>query len=168
MKFAKSIAALAALALAGCVTAVGTEYAPRDDKGFGYSETRIEQDRYRIVFAGDGATPPEAVEDFALLRAAELALASGYEWFRVTDRSLEAEDKGGVGLGAGLGTGSYGRNSGVSVGVGGNLGTVGGRRFFTARLDVLFGSGEAPDEPNVYDAQSVSDSIRSRINAGEE
>lgn len=152
--------------IAACATAVGTPYAPTDAKGFGYSETRIEADRYRITFAGDGATPMEAVEDYAMLRAAELAVENGYDWFRVVGRSLDEQEKGGVGIGAGLGTGSYGRRSGVSVGVGGDLGAVGARKFYTARLEVLFGKDETPaaaDGGEIYDARSVIETIRARM-----
>ena len=145
--------------LAACATAVGTAYAPADSKGYGFTETRIEADRWRVVFAGDGATPPDVVEDFALLRAAELAVENGYDWFRVVGRSLDAEDKGGVGIGAGVGTGSYGRRGGVGVGVGGDLGTVGARRFYTSRIEVLMGAGDAPEEPDVYDAREVIETI---------
>lgn len=146
--------------LAACATAVGTTYAPADKAGYGYSDTRIEEGRYRITFAGDGATSPDQVEDFALLRAAELALAGGYDWFRVVGRSIDEQEKGGVGIGAGLGGG--GRN--VGVGVGGNLGKVGARKFYTARLEVIFGKGDKPaDSQGVYDARSISDSIRARI-----
>ena len=152
----------AALALAGCVTAVGTNYGPADEKGYGYQDTRIESDRYRIVFAGDGATSPDLVEDYALLRAAELTVENGYDWFRVVSRNLSGEERGGVGLGAGVGTGSYGRRSSVGVGVGGNFGNVGGREFYTARLEILCGSGEKPDDGEVYDARSVMTSIRER------
>ncbi len=152
-------AALAALA-AGCVTADGTGYGPADAKGYGYEDARIEADRFRVVFRGDGATPADVVEDYALLRAAELTLDNGYDWFRVVSRDVNAEDRGGVGVGAGFGTGSYGSGGGVSVGVGGDLGTVGGRRFFTARLEILAGSGERPGDGEVYDARSVAETIR--------
>ena len=162
----RTLAILAFLSLTACVTAVGTSYGPADDKGYGYSDTRVEADRFRISFAGDGATPPEAVEDYALLRAAELTIENGYDWFRVIARSMGAEDKGGVGIGAGVGSGSYGRNTAVGVGVGGNLGTVGAKRFYTARLEILTGSGAAPDEPDVYDARSVIATIRGRLDAG--
>lgn len=151
--------------LAACATAVGTPYGPADSKGYGYRETRIEADRYRVTFAGDGATPPETVEDYAMLRAAELTVGNGFDWFRVVARSMDSQERGGVGVGAGVGTGSYGRRSGVSVGVGGNLGTIGGRRFYTARLEVLMGKGEKPDDPEAYDARSLIESIRSRISA---
>lgn len=153
----------AALCLAACATAVGTAYGPADSKGYGFAETRVEDERYRVSFAGDGATPIAVVEDYALLRAAEIAVENGYDWFRVVGRTLDEQEKGGVGIGAGLGGG--GRN--VGVGVSGNVGKVGARRFYTARLEVLFGKGEKPESQpggEVYDARSVIDSIRGRMN----
>lgn len=150
---------LVAAGLAACATAVGTGYQPADSKGFGYSEQKIEADRFRVAFAGDGATSPQQVEDFALLRAAELAVAAGADWFRVVGRSTDAEEKGGVGIGAGVGGGSYGRRSGVSVGVGGDLGAVGAKRFYTTRLEILLGRGQRPDDPDVYDPDAVIASI---------
>ncbi len=147
------------LGLTACVTAVGTEYGPADAKGYGYTQTRLEDDRFRVAFSGDGATPPGVVEDFALRRAAELALDNGYDWFRVIGRDLEGQQRGGVGVGAGLGTGSYGRRGGVNVGVGGDLGTIGARRFYTARLEILLGKGDAPDSDDIYDARQVLESI---------
>ncbi len=161
------LAGLSAIALAACATAVGTTYAPADSKGYGYTETRIEADRYRVTFAGDGATPVEAVEDYALLRAAELALENGYDWFRVVGRTTDVQQKGGVGIGAGLGGG--GRN--VGVGVGGNVGTVGAKKFFTTRLEAIFGKGEKPTDPamgEVYDARSVIDTLRARLGSAEQ
>jgi len=148
-------------ALAGCATAVGTSYAPADRKGFGYVSTRIEQDRYRIAFSGDGATSAALVEDYALLRAADVALANGYDWFRVVTKDVSAEKRGGVGLGAGVGGGG----SNVGVGVGGDFGSVGAKKFFTARLEVLFGKGEKPDDAGVYDAREVAETIRARTGA---
>lgn len=155
---ARTLALLAALALAGCATAVGTDYGPADKKGFGYTETRVEADRYRIVFAGDGATARDAVENYALLRAADLALAGGYDWFRVVARDLAEEKRGGVGVGAGFGGG--GRN--VGVGVGGDLGTIGARPFYTSRIEVLFGKGAKPSGPDYYDARGVKETVRAR------
>jgi hypothetical protein len=158
----KSIIAAALLGLAACATAVGTQFAPADSRGYGYAATRIEGDRFRVSFAGDGATPAETVEDYALLRAAEIAVENGYDWFRVVARTIDEREKGGVGIGAGVGGG--GRN--VGVGVGGNLGTVGARRFYTVNLEVLYGKGDKPagdDRGEVYDARSVVETIRARM-----
>ena len=148
-----------ALMLAACATAGPVSYGPTGGGNFGYSETKIESDRYRIVYRGSGGMPPELVEDYALRRAAELALSDGYDWFRVVGRDMSREERGGVSIGAGFGTGSYGRRSGASVGVGGNLGKVGAQDYFTARLEVLFGEGDTPEGGDVYDATSIINSI---------
>lgn len=149
------------LCLAACAATGPTTYGAADAKGFGYEETRIENDRYRVMYRGSGGMPPELVEDYALLRAAELALANGYDWFRVVARDLSGEERGGVSVGAGFGTGSYGRRSSVGVGVGGDLGRVGAQAFYTARLEVLFGSGEKPEDGGAYDAASLTGAIAS-------
>lgn len=148
-----------AVALGACAAVGPTAYGPADQKGFGYEETRIEEDRYRITYRGSGGMLPEQVEDYAMLRAGELALQNGYEWFRVIARDMTRDQRGGVTLGAGVGTGSYGRRSSVGVGVGGNFGKIGARDFFTVRLEVLMGAGEAPDEDQIYDASSIVGAI---------
>jgi hypothetical protein len=155
------IAAAGAFWLAACATAVGTAYAPADNKGYGYADTRIEADRYRITFSGDGATPQDVVEDYALLRAADIALSNSYDWFRVVSRDVSRENKGGVGIGAGVGGG--GRN--VGVGVGGDLGTIGAKPFYTVRLEVLFGKGPKPEGPDYYDARAVKEMVKARVAA---
>ena len=156
----KSLVSLGvAMCLAACAATGPAAYGPADDRGFGFEETRIEDDRYRVIYRGSGGMPPEQVEDFALRRAAELALASDYDWFRVVSRNLSGEERGGVALGAGLGTGNVGRRSSVGVGVSGDLGRIGAQDFFTARLEVLLGAGDAPDEGGVYDAASILSAI---------
>ncbi len=142
------------LGLNACAATGPISYGPDDGK-FGYSETQVEAGRYRIVYRGSGGMPPEMVEDFALRRARELAIANGYDWFRVVARDIERDDRGGVGLGAGFGTGSYGRRSSVGVGVGGNLGTIGAQTFYTVRMETLMGEGDAPEGVDVYDARSI-------------
>jgi len=102
---------------------------------------------------------PEQVEDYALLRAGQLALANGYDWFRVVSRDISGEQRGGVGIGAGVGGGSYSRRSGVGVGVSGDLGTIGGRDYFTVRLEVLMGNGAPPESGDYYDANDVVERI---------
>lgn len=144
--------------LAAACAAVGpAAYGPAGEDNFGYSETRIEDDRYRVVYRGSGGMPPEIVEDYALRRAAELTLASDFDWFRVVARSMDHEERGGVSIGAGFGTGSYGRRGGVSLGVGGDVGKVGGNDYFTMRMEVTMGTGAAPDDGGAYEAISVLD-----------
>ncbi len=164
----KKLLALCALStLAACAAVGPAAYGPVDSKGFGYEETKVESDRYRVLYRGSGGMSPEEVEDYALLRAAELTLANGYDWFRVVGRDVAGEERGGVGVGAGFGTGTYGRRSSVGVGVGGDLGTIGGRQYFTVRLDVLLGEGAPPAESEnagaYFDAREIADEIGARV-----
>ncbi len=147
------------LLLAACAATGPAAYGPADEKGFGFSEQRIEDNRYRITYRGSGGMPPALVEDYAFRRAAELTLASGYEWFRVVSSDVVGEERGGVSVGTGFGTSSYGRRSSVGVGVGADLGRVGAQEYFTVRMDVLMGGGEASDESDIYDAQAVLDNL---------
>lgn len=148
------------LTLAACAAVGPATYGPADEKGFGFEETRIEDGRYRIVYRGSGGMPPEQVEDYALLRAAELAQANGDEWFRIVSSDTTRDQRGGVSLGAGFGGGSYGRHTGGSVGVGGNFGKIGAQDYFTSRLEVLMGGGEPPEGDDVYDVAQIINSIR--------
>ncbi len=154
------VATLTAIfALTACASSGPVGYGPANGGKFGYTDTQIEKGRFRVVYRGSGGTPPETVESLALQRAAELTLDEGYDWFNVVDRSIDGEERGGVSLGAGVGSGRIGRRSGVGIGVGGDLGTIGARAFYTARLEVLMGNNPQPDEENMYDARSVLSSI---------
>ncbi len=150
---------IASFALVACAATGPTAYGPADEKGFGYAEQKIEDDRFRITYQGSGGMPPELVEDYALQRAAELTIASGFDWFRITGRDLVGEERGGVSVGTGFGSSSYGRRSSVGVGVGADLGRVGAQDFFTARLEILVGSGDAPEGGDVFDARSVLNNL---------
>lgn len=79
-----------AFALAACETA--TPYQPRvsgQATSGGYSETRIEPNRWRVTFTGNSMTSRETVEGYLLFRAAELTLQNGDEWFEMVDRNTE-------------------------------------------------------------------------------
>lgn len=80
------ISAFLLLGLAACATP--TPYQPAAD-GFGYSDQRIESNRYRIVFSGNSLTSRQAVDDYMLYRAAELTLEKGYDYFEVADRQTD-------------------------------------------------------------------------------
>lgn len=159
----KLILTAAILTISACATPGPIEYGPANADGFGYSDTPIETDRYRIVYRGSAGMPPELVEDFAFRRAAERTSAAGYDWFRVVARDVEHDVRGGVDVGAGFGSGRFGRRSGVSVGVGGNFGRVGAREFYTARIEILMQNGETPDDRDAYDAGVILELSQSTI-----
>lgn len=153
---------LAALWLAGCATPP-TFYGPATaPNGIGWSEYRIEPGRYRVTFRGGPGAPIEQVADYALLRAADLTLADGYDWFRVADRfAVQSGSGAGPRVSLGTGTGSYGRHSGVSVGLGTSF-DLGGGPALAQTLEIVMGRGPAPREPDVYDARELRRSLGAR------
>lgn len=155
------LAAAACLALAACATAP-TRYQPAGQGGVGYSELRIEPDRYRVTFQGGPGAPEAQVQDYALLRAAELALAGGYDWFRVVDRTTRQTGYGGASVGFGVGGMSFGRHSATGVGVSSGGIPLSGGPVLQASLEVLMGKGPKPSGGEVYDARGVRASIGPR------
>jgi len=158
-----AVLAASTLALGACATLA--PYGPKGGPGGqGFSEQRIESDRYRVTYDGVGAPGP--VADMALLRAAELTLQTGHDWFEVTQRWTDGrpDSAGGVrpSVSIGAGSGRYGGWSTSGVGVGVGLDLSGPSRTSTT-LEVLMGGGRTPDRPNAYVAREVRDSLRGRF-----
>lgn len=163
MKIAKSsklrpliAAALSGLLLAACAT-TPTVYraqlsSPND---VGYSEYRLEAGRYRVTFQGGPGAPQAKVADYALLRAAELALRDGYDWFRIADRSTSASgyDRG-PRMSVGGGSASFGRHTSVGLGLGTSF-NLGPGPAFSQSIEVVFGKGPTPRDRNAYDAREI-------------
>ncbi|MEZ5938058.1 MAG: hypothetical protein R3C52_07545 [Hyphomonadaceae bacterium] len=152
------LASLAALALTASLAACATPptvYAPAaSNTSAGYRETRIESDRYRVVFRANPDLGRAEVEDLALRRAAELARQNGADWFRVVTRTTEqvgGTSGGGTSVGVGGSSGSRGSHVGVGIGI--NL-TPDSRKYQTT-LEVLLGHGPKPADENVYDAGAI-------------
>ncbi|MEL6766740.1 MAG: hypothetical protein AAFP17_06140 [Pseudomonadota bacterium] len=64
---------------------------PEEPASLGFREAPLEDRRFRISFAANGATAPEQVEDYLLYRAAEITLAEGADWFRIDARETVPE-----------------------------------------------------------------------------
>lgn len=147
---------LSAAVLTACATAptlYGPQTAPR---AAGYSEYRLEAGRYRVTFQGNPGAPVNQVSDYALLRAAELTLRDGYDWFRVADRVTQSTGQGGGGssLSIGGGSGGYGRRSSVGVGLGTSF-NLGPGPAVSSSMEVVFGKGAKPRDSDVYDARDI-------------
>ncbi|WP_421788620.1 CC0125/CC1285 family lipoprotein [Hyphobacterium sp.] len=84
---------MAGLLLAACATPTPYQASGSDGGVYGYSEQRIERDRYRITFSGNSLTDRETVETYLLYRAAELTRESGYDSFTVIDRYTDEETR---------------------------------------------------------------------------
>lgn len=171
----------AALGLAACATS--TPYAAAElNKGYGFTDQKIEDDRFRITFRGNAQTSRDAVETYLLLRSAELTLENGYDYFVVvedeTDKSTSYRGTSGFGgAGFGPGFGFYGRGrafpyygfgypwgAGFGGGFGGGFANdvdIRPRDRYTAIAYVKMGTGEKPaDELTAYDARQVEANLR--------
>jgi hypothetical protein len=147
---------LAALSLTACATAP-TVYGPAlGPRAVGFSEYRIQDNRYRVIFQGGGGAPRAQVDDYALLRAAEVTTRDGYDWFRVIAREGEVTPGSGPQISIGGGSMDFGRRSSVGIGVGTAFDLSGGPRL-TVTLEVMLGKGARPQD--AYDARDVIQSI---------
>jgi opacity protein-like surface antigen len=156
------VVAAAALSLAACATAPTLYQPAAGPQAVGYSEYRIEPGRYRVTFRGGPGAPPQQVMDYALVRAADLAISEGYDWFRVADRFTEGRPDRGPRVGVGVGGGDYGYRSGVSLGVGTTF-NLGGGPSLSTTIEVVMGRGERPRGADVYDAKALRRTLGERI-----
>jgi hypothetical protein len=154
-----AVALVCALVLAACATAplyhpAASALAP------GYSEQKLEANRYRVTFTGGDATPAGKVQDYALLRAAELTLSLGYDWFTVVGRSTVNQD---TGYGPGY-FGAFGPPCGLFGCRGGIYGGFWYDDFDNTRLsasvEIVMGKGTKPNDPSAYDARDVAKTIK--------
>lgn len=182
---ALTVALALSAGLAACATP--TPYQPNipgQQTSGGYSETRIEPDRWRVNFTGNSLTSRETVEGYLLFRAAELTVQNGYDWFAIVDRHTDRNARTYVEpdplyhpwYGPGFG---YWRPSWRYRGRGFGWRTwdpFWGDPFFADRIDVhtvesfetgaeiVMHHGVKPaDDPRAFDARAVVDSLRPRI-----
>lgn len=57
----------------------------------GYTGTQLTTDRYRITFTGNASTDRQRVEDYLLMRSAQVTLKAGRNWFMFDTRTTEAK-----------------------------------------------------------------------------
>ena len=149
-----AVASAVALAagLSACVSP--TPYQPLVKGGVtsgGYTETRIEPNRWRVTFAGNTMTKRETVEGYLLFRAAELTLQNGDDWFAMVDRQTDAKSRTYVQpdpfyhpwYGPGFG---YWRPA------------------FEASAEIVTHKGAKPaDDPRAFDAHAVVENLKPKI-----
>ncbi len=170
-KAGMALVVAAAAALSACGSYGPTPYQAQSGQGQaaqGYSEQRIENDRYRISFRGNSLTNRDTVETYMLYRAAELTLQQGYDTFTIVNRDTDRDDRI--------------RSSG------GYMGTRLSYAYFVPRVgwvgayepywtptrydqvtryeafaEILMGRGAKGSDPNTFNAREVSINLASAI-----
>ena len=160
------ILATAALGLTACATGPSAYGPAQSASALGFSNMQIEKDRFRVSYTGRTA---EEAQDFALLRAAEIALAEGYSHFKIINGSLSDRSSGAspvrtsLGIGIGSGRGYYGRRSGTNVNVGIGVNDIAraleGNKV-TNSIEIRLTRSGGDDS---YNAKSVAESIRPAV-----
>ena len=156
-------------ALAACQTATPYQPLHGGPAAGGYSESRIEADRWRVSFKGNDETSRDTVETYLLYRAAELTLAQGYDWFepmeRHTDKKVEVEPGyyGGVYGGFGYGFGRR-RFYGWGPYWGDPFFDETVEEKFSTSAEIIMGHGPKPaDDRRAMDAREVMSNLRPHI-----
>jgi hypothetical protein len=180
-----AIAAGLALAMVLAACATPTPYQPNipgQQTSGGYSELRLEPDRWRVNFQGNTLTSRETVEAYLLYRAAELTVQNGYDWFSIVDRNTDRKSRtyvepdplydpwyGGFGWWRPSWRyhGSFGWRTwdpfwgGPFWGDRVDVRTV---DRYEATAEIVMSKGAKPaDDPRAFDAHAVIENLRSRI-----
>ncbi len=153
------IAGTFALMLSACATVTPYKAAPEGVNGFGYKDTKIETGKHRVSFRGNSNTDRATVENYILLRAAELTLQDGFGHFVILD-----EDEGGersfssTGFNNGFGGRGFGRGFGGRGGFGGTVSTrTRERRQFDISVIVQgFPGQKSPENFEAFNAAEVA------------
>jgi hypothetical protein len=140
---------------------------------YGHYSYKIGENRYRVNFTGNRRASLQDTRDFALLRAAELTLAEGNDWFQIVDReTATTETEAPVRSGFGIERAYYVEDRCGLISCSRSVrptsyATYASMDFDAGRsqtshshsLEILMGKGEVPEDGNYYDAQSVVKAI---------
>lgn len=160
---------LMVVVISGCASQ--SPYAPAGKNGYGYQESQLTKNRYRVSFTGNSHTPGELVKDYALLRAAELTLQQEREWFKVVNRETDKQSRqrSGAGISASRPY-SVNRDCGLlgcrttssSIRTGVSISSTRRSNRYASSIEIVMGMGEADDPDAVYSAREIIQSLRNK------
>ncbi len=163
-----AFAAAAVLALSGCATPTPYQASTgpvADSAHPGYSDTKLEDNRYRITFAGNDVTSREMVENDLLYHAADLTLQNGYDWFEVVKRASDEKTRQVTTYDdpfwGGMSWRFYRRGWGM-WGAPVDADTMDFTRY-EASAEIILHKGTKSDAPNAYDARQIKANLESKV-----
>lgn len=172
MLITRIVIATVFLGLGACASS--PQYVAADDADdYGHYTRKLSENRYRVNFNGNRRTGLQDTRDYALLRAAEVTLAKGYEWFQIVDRETATtesrEPRGGfaherawyVQRDCGL----LGCRQAVRPATWTTWSADTGRTTekHSHSIEIVMGKGEMPEDGNYYDAKAVVSAIYESI-----
>jgi hypothetical protein len=106
-----SLGMTAFLSLAACAEEPAYFGPAGPDHPTGYTDQQIDQNRYRVSYQGNSQTPRTTVENFLLLRSAQVALQAGFPYFEFDTRDTKSKTLYFSTFSGWPGWGGYGRYS---------------------------------------------------------
>lgn len=149
------VSAALVTSLAACSSSPKT-FAPAYGTDFGYRNTQLAQDRFRVSYTSRDAYESR---DFALLRAAQIASNEGYSHFQVINGDVYSNGPNRLGSHIGVGIGSGGfrgtrYNGHLGLAVDDVVRAVEGSKV-TETIEVILLSSAPPNDPSVFAADSI-------------
>jgi hypothetical protein len=166
MRFA--IAILVSTLVVACASS-SVYRSAESERDVGYRETRLTETQYRVAFRGRRSTPADEVRDFALLRAAEVTLQNGYDWFEVVSSNTDTQARERLSASTDMvpthhvsrSCGLLGCTTAVHSGyVGVHVMTTETDSYHTSAVEFTMGKGKPNNPSRVYNAAELASSIR--------
>lgn len=162
-----AVAVVASATALGACSSGPTPYQPAAGYDRGYTEQKIENERYRISFKGNSMTERDTVENYLLYRAAELTMQSGYDTFTIVNRDTDKESRL-------RSTGGYSRFSYMYFSPRWGWATAWDPYWssrsnydevtsYEAFAEIVMKRGPKGDDPNAFDARQVSQNLGATI-----
>jgi hypothetical protein len=157
------------LMISACASQPSSPYKAAKGNGYGYKEKILGANRYSVEFKIANGNVKKA-EDYAILRAAELTISQGYDWFEVKKRYVQDDQRDQKVNGSDI----YPREQ-ISHECG-LLSCTQIHDMADAELDkdtllseasvvveISFGKGISPAKQNIYDALETSETLRTKL-----
>lgn len=164
--------ASAVLALAACASTPSYSRAS-SPAAPGFSEQIIEANRWRVRYTGTTRMTSAQVQDYALMRAAQLTLERGEDWFEVVNSDTNADSKRRYSIETDFGPDYYIHRScglvgcttrAVPVMVRTQRETVEDRTIYEHSMEIVMGSGEKrAGSERVYNARETFASLQAQV-----
>jgi hypothetical protein len=130
----------------------------------GYTEDKIEENRYRLTFGGNSQTDRQTVENYLLYRASELTLEKGYDWFTVVSRGVKEDKRTSYDSDPAFSWRFYYGRAWSPWGLGYSTTTVSSYERYEAQAEIVMSKGTKPaDNANAYSASEVKANLESKI-----
>jgi hypothetical protein len=159
----KILSFIAIALLGSLVAACATGYQSSGFTG-GFKDTQLAPDVFRVSFSGNAFTSSDRVQDFALLRAAELTLANNAQYFAVISSADQSRTETHISPGSSHTSGT--------VSAYGNTGYYSGTTTYTApQVQTYYKPGVGmmirtfqakPEGGVVFDANFIVNSTRTK------